>query len=144
VIKDRKYVILGFKQEPGLIYITGLGFPKINLRCKYPQDPAKPISIPLTGLIYITGLGFPRVSLTSPSHICLSLEGSSLSSLYTLTAGRGQGQGSRAHACAGGGTHHYGRTQICRVPPALPSAKNRALGEATLCRVPDRVTLGKV
>ena len=31
---------------------------------------------------------------------------------------------------------HYRKTHICRVPPALPSARTRALGKAPLCRVP--------
>ena len=30
---------------------------------------------------------------------------------------------------------HYRRSKICRVPHALPSAENRALGKSTLCRV---------
>ena len=33
---------------------------------------------------------------------------------------------------------HYGRSKICRVPHALPSVENRALGKEWLCRVPQR------
>ena len=38
-------------------------------------------------------------------------------------------------SCCCGFYSHYGRSKICRVPNALPSAENRALGKATLCRV---------
>ena len=37
------------------------------------------------------------------------------------------------------GSHHYRKTHVCRVPGSFPSVKSRALGKATICRVPNNM-----